>query len=328
MAQDDIQGQVVDPSGNPVSGAIVELTKSFESNPVEEQTVLRTTTDSNGNYIFEFLPDGDGTTQDYHVSCYNYDGSAYVNSFNNPGVTADLRESLIPDSALTQDLVAWYRFEDGDARDYASSAEFPNVTWGDSTAYDGTVNGPTHQSNGGVTDFDSGASSGYFVFDDGDIIEIPADLHDRPDRNQEITMMAWVKGDFNNNSYYSIFGGGDHFRSTGLTVKRSGAFPPGPAFSVIIDDDLEVQSLSSIPDTSYHHWCGRWDGNNAEFYFDGINASNASATGTNSKRNVNTQIGALSSNFHDSDFEIDDARIYNTALSESQINDIFNNTKP
>jgi len=100
MAQDDIQGQVVDPSGNPVSGAIVELTKSFESNPVEKQTVLRTTTDSNGNYIFESHPDGDGTTQDYHVSCYNHDGSAYVNSFNNPGVTADLRESFIPDVSV------------------------------------------------------------------------------------------------------------------------------------------------------------------------------------------------------------------------------------
>lgn len=102
MAQDDIQGQVVDPSGNPVSGAIVELTKSFESNPVEEQTVLRTTTDSNGNYIFEFHPDGDGTTQDYHVSCYNHDGTAYVNSFNNPGVTADLPSNAIPDSVLVQ----------------------------------------------------------------------------------------------------------------------------------------------------------------------------------------------------------------------------------
>jgi len=102
MAQDDIQGQVVDPSGNPVSGAIVELTRSFESNPVEKQTVLRTTTDSNGNYIFEFHPDGDGTTQDYHVSCYNHDGTAYVNSFNNPGVTADLPSNVIPDSGISQ----------------------------------------------------------------------------------------------------------------------------------------------------------------------------------------------------------------------------------
>jgi len=97
MAQDDIQGQVVDGAGNPVSGAIVELTKSYQSSPLDEQVVRRTTTDANGNYIFEFHPDGDGTTQEWHVSCYNHDGTAYVNSFNNPGVTADLRSNAIPD---------------------------------------------------------------------------------------------------------------------------------------------------------------------------------------------------------------------------------------
>jgi len=100
MAQDDIQGQVVDGAGNPVDGAIVELTKSYQSSPLNEQVVRRTTTDANGNYIFEFHPDGDGTTQEWHVSAYNHDGTTYVNSFNNPGVTADLRSNAIPDSGL------------------------------------------------------------------------------------------------------------------------------------------------------------------------------------------------------------------------------------
>jgi len=98
MAQDDIQGQVVDASGDPVEGAIVELTRSYQSSPTTEETVVRTTTDSNGNYIFEIHPDADDSTQEWHVSCYNYDGTAYVNSENNPGVTADLPRSLIPDS--------------------------------------------------------------------------------------------------------------------------------------------------------------------------------------------------------------------------------------
>jgi hypothetical protein len=102
MAQDDIQGQVVDAQGNPVDGAIVELTKSYQSSPLDEQVVRRTTTDANGNYIFEFHPDGDGTTQEWHVSCYNHDGTAYVNSFNNPGVTADLPSNAIPDSVVSR----------------------------------------------------------------------------------------------------------------------------------------------------------------------------------------------------------------------------------
>jgi len=100
MAQDDIQGQVVDGSGNPVSGAIVELTKSYQSSPQDEQVVRRVTTDSNGNYIFDYHPDGDGTTQEWHVSAYSHDGTAYVNSFNNPGVTAELPSNAIPDSVI------------------------------------------------------------------------------------------------------------------------------------------------------------------------------------------------------------------------------------
>jgi len=102
MAQDDIQGQVVDAQGNPVSGAIVELTKSYQSSPTGQEAVQRTTTDSNGNYIFDFHPDGDGTTQEWHVSAYSHDGTAYVNSFNNPGVTADLPSNAIPDSVVEQ----------------------------------------------------------------------------------------------------------------------------------------------------------------------------------------------------------------------------------
>ena len=108
MAQDDIQGQVVDGSGNPVSGAIVELTKSYQSSPTEREKVFRTTTDSNGNYIFTGHPDGDGTTQEWHVAAYSHDGTAYVNSFNNPGVTADLPSNTIPDSVIDN-------FENADA---------------------------------------------------------------------------------------------------------------------------------------------------------------------------------------------------------------------
>jgi len=129
MAQDDIQGQVVDGSGNPVSGAIVELTRSYQASPTDEQVVRRVTTDSNGNYIFEEHPDGDGTTQEWHVSAYSHDGTAYVNSFNNPGVTADLPEFAIPDGlvdnfegvpdgpyASGDDITTYYAGDTGDVQ--------------------------------------------------------------------------------------------------------------------------------------------------------------------------------------------------------------------
>jgi len=141
MAQDDIQGQVVDGSGNPVSGAIVELTKSYQSNPTSRERVFRTTTDSNGNYIFTGHPDGDGTTQEWHVSAYSHDGTAYVNSFNNPGVTADLPSNAIPDSVIDN-------FEDYPDGPYDENGEtLSDFYGGDLASFDrqtGTVFEGTH----------------------------------------------------------------------------------------------------------------------------------------------------------------------------------------
>jgi len=133
MAQDDIQGQVVDGSGNPVEDAIVELTRSYQSSPTGAEAVRRTTTDSNGNYIFTGHPDGDGTTQEWHVAAYSHDGTAYVNSFNNPGVTADLPEIVIPDSG-----VAYYLFDE-------SSGPTANDSW---NSYDATTSGVTFGATG------------------------------------------------------------------------------------------------------------------------------------------------------------------------------------
>jgi len=130
MAQDDIQGQVVDAQGNPVDGAIVELTKSYQSSPTGQEAVQRTTTDSNGNYIFEGHPDGDGTTQEWHVSAYNHDGTAYVNSFNNPGVTADLPSNTIPDSAILQPVPGDLDHFTGDTGSYSINNNSP-VSEGD-----------------------------------------------------------------------------------------------------------------------------------------------------------------------------------------------------
>jgi len=118
MAQDDIQGQVVDGSGSPVSGAIVELTRSYQSNPTSREKVFRTTTDSNGNYIFEGHPDGDGTTQEWHVSAYSHDGTAYVNSFNNPGVTAELPSNAIFDSVVDNFEASLYEDQKLSLSDY------------------------------------------------------------------------------------------------------------------------------------------------------------------------------------------------------------------
>ena len=103
MADTDIQGTVTDQSGNPVSGAVVELTLADADASTTEQTVIRTTTDSNGNYIFDqgSHPDASSSTDEWHVSAYYWDGSAWVPAVNRPGVVADL-QSDIPDSVVSR----------------------------------------------------------------------------------------------------------------------------------------------------------------------------------------------------------------------------------
>jgi len=257
MAQDDIQGQVVDPSGNPVSGAIVELTRSYESNPVEEQTVLRTTTDSNGNYIFEEHPDGDGTTQDYHVSCYNYDGTAYVNSNNNPGVSAALPEFDIPDSVVHQYPVS----------------TFTTSTWSDNVgSADMTVNGLSANTFGNGEDSVLGDGSS----DHGLVTNGPRDLPSNETFGVAFTIEYTSLG---GHVFAATDGSGDNrFRvldepffdsssgelnievsdrnSNGLVVETNDAFDDGNPHAVVINKtsnsnfDFYVDDMTSSVATS------------------------------------------------------------------------------
>lgn len=102
MANSDIQGTVTDQSGNPVQGAVVEVTRAETSGTPEEDTVVRTTTDTYGQYLIDSFPgDVDGQSNEYHVSAYYYDGSNWLPAVNRPGVTAAF-DSSIPDSVVSR----------------------------------------------------------------------------------------------------------------------------------------------------------------------------------------------------------------------------------
>jgi hypothetical protein len=106
MANDDIQGTVLDEAGNPIEGAIVELTLS---NGDSGDGAVYTTTDANGDFIFEGHPQGDGTSKEWHIKTYYEDGGGAYNVRSRPKVSAALPEGgLIPDSAASQ-----FKFDEG-----------------------------------------------------------------------------------------------------------------------------------------------------------------------------------------------------------------------
>lgn len=222
----------------------------------------------------------------------------------------------IPDSALTQDLVAWYRFEDGDARDYTNDWD---ATFADTTAYDGTVNGATFQSSGGVIDFENGANSGAFDFDGtGDNIDIssltPLSF------TSGNTIMMWVKLD--SDSEQILFGSEGRYR---LSYEFKTLHYEFDIFNgsnwVAADTGVDFSA-------NYVHLAGTAvEGGDMKVYLNGqlkdtVSISNFSRNPRNTKIGTDDRV-----NYNATDGTIDDTRFYNTVLSESQIDQIYQNTK-
>jgi len=107
MANSDIRGQVLDEDGNPVQGATVYLFK--QNNPNSIKTI---TTDSNGEYVFQNHPDGDGTETEWFVASFyeEADGDIF-NTLSKPKVFSTLEPS-IPSTVVEN-------FEDNDISNYS-----------------------------------------------------------------------------------------------------------------------------------------------------------------------------------------------------------------
>jgi len=222
----------------------------------------------------------------------------------------DVLFSGIPDSALTQDLIAWYRFEDGDARDYTNDLD---GTFADSTAYDGTVNGASFLSNSGVTDFQNGENSGAVNISDstGDI-----NYPDPPqlENSTEFTIMGWANP--NQDPKMLIYGTERDDASNNVELKTDGVR--------VETGGNRAQATASQPQ-SMSHFALVWSAPEAEYYID----ATSQGTGTGPSQSL-SDLDAYTGDYfgRSTDMVVDDIRIYNRALTSSEITSIFNNTKP
>lgn len=227
----------------------------------------------------------------------------------------------IPDSPLAQNLLAWYRFEDGDARDYTATL------FADSTAYDGTINGATHLSNGGVTDYKNGSNSGAFDFGGSDTISLPA--INSLDGLSEFTVMAWVKSDNGGTvreTPVSLSGpNGEEKQELQISLWDSNEY----LFSVWDGGSISrSQFLGGTPDTNYHLLTLTFDNGQITGYEDTSKIGDATGAGTNIWDVVGGLVGSRTGNSGDYDGAVDELRIYNKVTSLSEITDIYNATAP
>jgi hypothetical protein len=229
----------------------------------------------------------------------------------------------IPPSVLSENLAAWYLFRNDDARDYASDAEYPDITWGDSTAYDGTIeSGTTYLSSGGVIDFETDSDSGaYDINGEGGIKLSELPVHGTSNR----TLMCWVKLNSDKDSAFCITrNGGDEW-----------------GWSYFTDGRIRVSTSSSgrdwvengtLADGNWHHVSVVKNGSNTsdlKAYLDGseltVNSTQSATLDTNSGT---TSIGYREDgNDLYLDGIMDDFRFYNIALTQNEINNIIQETK-
>jgi hypothetical protein len=223
-----------------------------------------------------------------------------------------------------QNLIAWYPFDSatygGNNADDVTGGE---AYYGDSTAYDGTVNGATYESSGGGTDINAGANSGYYDFDglDDNIVfgTIPT-----VENKSELTLMCWVKH-FNKAEFELLFGTNPNFDDTmGLFDSQNG----------LLQCRVETETIraravgNDLPNGTWQHIAMTYTSSTLQVYQDAVKTASASGPSSTPSSNQIFKAGGPSAPAEENfpECELDDCRVYDVALSQSQIQTIVNNT--
>ena len=232
-------------------------------------------------------------------------------------------------------LVAWYPF---DSATYGGS-DADDVTGiiggsGDDTGYDGTVSGASYQSSGGVTDIRAGANSGAFDFDGNDEIVLNnfGNLGSVIDTNFTLTMNVKTS----DGSFNGLFGKGPTGNTSQMQANIGGFDGPNGSYQLFFRDDTATDVSVTAPatvDNTYHHVAFVRRGSSdtdMEIFEDGgtplsTTSHRSSSVGNISDFTVNPEIGNVAGGTG-GNYTIDDVRIYNTDLSQSQIQAIVDNT--
>jgi hypothetical protein len=219
-------------------------------------------------------------------------------------------------------LVAWYPF---DSATYGGS-DADDVTAiiggsGDDTAYDGTVTGATYQSSGGVTDINAGANSGAFDFD-GSNDEIDFGSVSAVEGVSEMTIMCWAEFD-DTSTFENIFGVYDSPKNIQL-VNQRGTFRGRIQTS---SNTLQIDAGSVT--TGYQHYAMTFNSGSGTTYIDGSQVGTGSGgPSTTPSGGINFYAGFSEFNNNFWDGRVEDARLYDVALTSTQINQIYQNTEP
>jgi hypothetical protein len=218
-------------------------------------------------------------------------------------------------------LIAWYPFDSatygGSNTDDVTSLLQPTAS-GDSTnfALSNDPNSGTYVSSGGVKDVNGGSNSGAFSFN-GSNEGFDTGL-DTGGNTSTRTVTFWFKIATQSGSIVDTDNGGFdwNIRSRGSDI------------AMFTGSSRVTAPFSQLG--SYEFGAAIWEpGVRSELYINGSSSPLISSGTCSTDTDTETwHIGTAKGTNTFFDGEIDDVRFYNTALSTSQINQIYQNTKP
>ena len=202
-------------------------------------------------------------------------------------------------SAAQADLVGWWRLDDGSGTTAADSSGNGN---------DGTIQGDPQWVAGKV--------GGALEFDgDGDYVDCGNDAVF--DITEEITLSVWINAnDILNGEHNCWLGKGDNTYAIKHQSGNNLEFFVYDGSWHATNYTTDIASLNG----DWHHMAGTFDGTELKFYLDGEMVLSSAFSGTIGTATHSVTIGENSQatgRFFDG--MLDDARIYNEALSQDQI---------
>jgi predicted ribosomally synthesized peptide with SipW-like signal peptide len=194
--------------------------------------------------------------------------------------------------------------------------------WPLNSVEDGTAEDRSGNGNDGTVQGDVSAVAGQVAgagsFDgNGDYVEIP---DDQSLGVTNVTVSAWVYRDGSKNRVY-VVDGRDH--NYGIKFDDGTSTP---RFFIWVNNSVKTLNASSgdIPDQTWTHVAGTYDGSELNIYVNGANEGTRAVSGAIDVSSGPGRIGDYIGGGYEFRGRIDDVRIYDRALSELEIATLTN----
>ncbi|MHC4738393.1 MAG: LamG domain-containing protein, partial [Planctomycetota bacterium] len=231
------------------------------------------------------------------------------------GTTAGNVWSFTTIVSTGEEIIAWWQLNDASGGTATDSTVY---------AHDGTLNGPAwldDAEQGWCLDFNSSRND-YVSIGDESFFDLTGD----------ITVMAWINAGYLDWTNFSTVIAKGRDGNGGWTIQKAAR---ANAMSFFVDvtgmpwDGIKTNV--AVFDSDWHHIAGVYDGSNAYIYVDGgLDSNSVSCSGSIVTNDWPVYIGqnphtwlSESSNARGWIGLIDDVRIYNYALTQSEVNDIY-----